>query len=215
MPLRKRYLQRVRSPFRRQTNYGSHGIRHGDRLQFRMSAQGPLLVGTVRDELGQLERSASVAIALDGGMTCVIDARKSYWAPATPEAEESYAALAAGWKQEEKERYESRPLLGEDERSRARSSVLSVDELQKIVERLIRRYGEADYFENKGAVEMSLIEEIKPLLAQMTLVQIGVLVLDLSERPEMEQASRSIVESLDYRDDFEDIFVDRRLLALY
>lgn len=215
MPASRRYLRQVRSLFRRQPNYGSHGIRHGDRLQFRMNDQGPLLVGTVRDGLGHLERSASVAIVLDGGMTCVIDARKSHWAPATPEAEASYAALAAAWKREEQERYESKPLLGEAERAPLRSSVLSVDELEQIIERLIRRYGEVDYFGNKGSVEMDLLDEIAPRLEQMTLEQIGVLVLDLSARPEMEQASRSIIGSLDGRDDFEDVLVDRRLLDLY
>lgn len=212
MPNRRSYLPGVRLL---KTDYGSHGIRHGDRLQFRLSEQGPLLVGTVRDELGQLERSASVAIDLSDGSTCVIDAQTCYWAPATPEAEASYAALAAEWAREERERLEALPLLSDAERASKRSDVLRAEELHKAVERLIRRYGEADYFENKGAVEMSLLSEIEPKLKQMTLEQIGALVLDLSEITEMEQASRSTIGSLDERDDFEDVFVDRRLLALY
>lgn len=209
-----RYLERMTLPFK-QVDYGAHGLRHGDRIQFRLSDEGPLLVGTVRDELGQLERSAAVAVDLANGASCVIDGLKTEWAQATPEAEAAYLALAADWAREEQERYESRPLLDEVARQALRSDVLTADETKMIVERLIRRYGEADYFESKGAVEMSLLAEVAPKLEEMSLEQIGVLVLDLSELPEMEEAARTLLSQLDERDDFDDVFVDRRLLALY
>jgi hypothetical protein len=113
-----------------------------------------------------------------------------------------------------------RDRLARENRLAAKSAgepapLITSDEVVRVVKQAIRDYGQVNYEENEGSVIEVLYEATEEPFGQMPIYQIGELILEMVEHPNMETAATALICNLQERDDFDLLFFDPKLRELH